>query len=158
MKTPRCDREAANLGMNPPKPLCFLPHTHSLAMEMDLVPHCSNTCLQLFCISGFWYFRILEFSPRDMPGGKPQTGAGVTSYTVVIRELKFRFLIALLRPCYLLIRVFWELHQTYNNKHSFHWKFVAAAPQPFCNGTHTNQPGKYKPTSNFFRAFQAGQV
>lgn len=158
MKTPKCDREAANLGMNPPKPLCFLPHTHLLSVEMDLVPHCSNTCLQLFCISGSWYFRFLVFPPRSHARWQTQTGAEVTSYTVVIRELKFRFLIALSRPYYLLIRVFWELHQTYNNKHSFPWKFVAAvaALQPFCNGTRTNQPGRASLTSS--EAFQAGQV
>lgn len=92
-----------------------------------------------------------------MPDGKAQTGAEVTSNTVVIRELKFRFLIALSRPYYLLIRVFWERHQTYNNKHSFHWKFVAAVAglQPFWNGTHRNQPGKASLTSE---AFQVGQV
>lgn len=97
---------------------------------------CSYSVFQVFGISGFWYFPLVH-----MPGGKPQSGAEVTSYTVGIRELKFRFLIALSRSYYLLIRVFWELHQTYNNKHSFHWKLVAAvaAPQPFCNGTQTNQ-------------------
>lgn len=132
--------------------MLFATHTF-ISVEMDLVPHCSNTCRQLFCISGFWYFPLVH-----MPGGKPQIGAEVTSYTVVIRELKFRFLIALSRPYYLLIRVFWELHQTYNNKHSFHWKFVAAvaALQPFCNGTRTDQPGKASLTSS--EAFQAGQV
>lgn len=51
--------------------------------------------------------------------------AGLPFSAVVVTGLKLRFLIIPMRSYYLLIRSFWDQHQTdNNNKHSLHWNSV----------------------------------
>ena len=54
---------------------------------------------------------------------------------VVITWLKLRFLITPMRSYYLLIRSFWDQHQTdNNNKHSLHWNSVTTLPASWAMG------------------------
>lgn len=74
-----------------------------------------------------------HFPSVSSPSGPVQLEARTTVSralsAVVIMGLKLRFLIAPMRSYYLLIRSFWDQHQTdNNNKHSLHWNSVMTLP------------------------------
>lgn len=86
-------------------------------------------------VCSYFVFQIFSICFSVTLGCTTQIKAKFAFYTVVRRELKFRFLIALLRPYYLLIRSFWEQHQTYNNKHSFHGEVCSCRSSPAASAT-----------------------
>lgn len=70
--------------------------------------------------------RVLPIRPVQR---EARTAVSQALSAVVITGLKLRFLIAPMRSYYLLIRSFWDQHQTdNNNKHSLHWNSVMTLP------------------------------
>lgn len=66
---------------------------------------------------------------QALDSGQHGAAASLAVSAVVITWLKLRFLIAPMRSYYLLIRSFWDQHQTdNNNKHSLQWNSVMTLP------------------------------
>lgn len=105
--------------------------THAQLEESHLVQRASRAQTLAPNKIGFQRLSTASSTRHDTALHRSGAEATVTPCAPVIRELKLRFLIALSRPYYLLIRPFREPRQTdNNNKHSLRWKVCNSQSGP----------------------------